>query len=316
MPPLRVVIDCDTGVDDAMAILYGLLAPGIDVVGLTCVWGNCAVETATVNTLRLLEIVEQPHTPVAMGAPRPMLGPEPKFAGGVHGLDGQGNANLPLPTLKPARESAAELIVKLAHQFPDELTLVPMGPLTNIAAALLLDPSIARLYKRCVLMGGAFLVPGNAGKFGEANVWHDPEAAQMVFEAGWPLTAVGLDVTHTVRLTQELLDDLRDSGSTAAIHLHRITDFYMSRYASRWGRRECAMHDALALGIAEDPTIATRAPTVRVDVELNGTHTRGMTVGDFRVWASPDNANCVVPLEVDRDRFIDRWASVIRGQAP
>jgi purine nucleosidase len=310
-----VVIDCDTGVDDAMAVLYGLLAPSVDVVGLTCVWGNCSVEVSTANTLRLLEIVGRPDVPVAMGAARPMLGPVPTFAGGVHGLDGQGNTNLPPPTLEPAGQSAAELIVELAHRHPNELTLVPVGPLTNVAAALLLDPSIARLYKRCVLMGGSFLVPGNASKFGEANVWHDPEAAQMVFDAGWPLTAVGLDVTHKVRLTQELLDDLRESGSPAGIHLHRITDLYMTRYASRWGKRECAMHDALALGIAEDPTIASHAPTVRVDVELNGAHTRGMTVGDFRGRAPAENANCVVPLEVDADRFIARWASVIRSRA-
>jgi purine nucleosidase len=312
--PIRVVIDCDTGVDDAMAVLYGLLSPQIDVVGLTCVWGNTSVEQATTNTLRLLEIVAQPDVPVAMGAPRPLIGPEPTFAGGVHGLDGQGNTNLPPPSLKPRRETAAELIVRLGREHPGELILVPVGPLTNIAIALAMEPGLARLYREVVLMGGAFLTPGNASRFGEANIWHDPEAAQMVFEAGWPITAVGLDVTHKTMLSDARLERLRESGTPAGEHLHRITQFYLERYAARRGRRECAMHDALALGIAEDRSLMTRAPTARVDVELTGTHTRGMTVADLRLWASPDGANAVVPLEVDAERFIERWMTVVSGR--
>ncbi len=190
--PTRVVIDCDTGVDDAMAILYGLLSPNIEIVGLTCCWGNIWVETTTANTLRLLEIVQMPSIPVAMGARKPLLGPIWELGNGVHGADGQGNTNLPPPKLEPVKESAAELLVRLAHEHPGELTLVPIAPLTNVAAALALDPSIAQLYKEVVLMGGNFLAPGNAAKWAEANIWHDPEAAQMVFEAGWPITAVGL----------------------------------------------------------------------------------------------------------------------------
>ncbi|HEV8632925.1 MAG TPA: nucleoside hydrolase [Chloroflexota bacterium] len=318
--PVRVVIDCDTGVDDAMAVLYGLLSPNIDVVGLTCVWGNTSVENATANTLRLLEIaasstggVEQPGVPVAKGAARPLIGPEPQFASGVHGLDGQGNTNLPPPRLEPTGETAAELIVRLAREHPGELVLVPTGPLTNVAIALAMEPGIARLYREVVLMGGAFLAPGNASRFGEANIWHDPEAAQMVFEAGWPITAVGLDVTLKAMLSAENLERLRESGTPAGVHLHKITQFYLERYAARRGRRECAMHDALALGIAEDRSLVLHAPTARVDVELTGTHTRGMTVADLRLWASPDGANAVVPLEVDSQRFIDRWMKVIGG---
>lgn len=312
--PIRVVIDCDTGVDDAMAVLYGLLSPNVDVVGLTCVWGNTSVENATANTLRLLEIANRPRIPVAMGAARPLIGPEPKFAGGVHGLDGQGNTNLPPPQLEAIGETAAELIVRLGREQPGELVLVPTGPLTNVAIALAMEPGIARLYREVVLMGGAFLTPGNASRFGEANIWHDPEAAQMVFEAGWPITAVGLDVTHKTMLSAENLDLLRESGTPAGVHLHRITQFYLERYAARRGRRECAMHDALALGIAEDRSLMTHAPTARVDVELTGTHTRGMTVADLRVWASPEGANAVIPLEVDAPRFIERWMGVISGR--
>ncbi|MFN8524640.1 MAG: nucleoside hydrolase [Chloroflexota bacterium] len=306
-----VVIDCDTGVDDAMAIFYGLLAPHIDIVGLTCVWGNIWVETATLNTIRLLELVDRTDIPVAMGAGKPLVGPQWKLGDGVHGADGQGNVNLPAPRTKPVNESAADLLIRLAHERPGELVLVPVGPLTNIATALLQDPSIAKLYKSVVLMGGNFLAPGNAAKWAEANIWHDPEAAQIVFEAGWPVTAVGLDVTLKTMLSEGRLTEMRDANTVAGNHLHRISQFYLERYAARRGRRECSMHDALALGIAADPSLATHSPRVRVDVELNGTHTRGMTVGDFRPWASGPEANANVVLEVDSARFIDRWMDVI-----
>jgi purine nucleosidase len=309
--PTQVVIDCDTGVDDAMALLYGLLAPEVEIVGLTCVWGNTWVETTTRNTLRLLELVGRPDIPVAMGAGKPLLGPRWELGDGVHGADGQGNTNLPPPTLQPVRESAAELLVRLAHERPGELTLVPTGPLTNVATAVLLDPAIAQLYRRVVLMGGAFLVPGNVASWAEANIWHDPEAAQIVFEAGWPITAVGLDVTHRTMLDASLIDRLRDSGTPAGVHLHRITQHYLDHYTVRRGRRECAMHDALALGIVADPSLVLQAPLVRVDVELTGTHTRGMTVVDFRPEYPPDQPNAAVVLQVDSQRFIDRWLEVL-----
>ena len=309
--PTRVVIDCDTGVDDTMAIFYGLLSPDIDVVALTCVWGNISAETATRNTLRLLEMLDRPSIPVALGANKPLIGPEWEFGQGVHGADGQGNLDLPPPTLTSANESAAELIVRLAHEHPGELTLLPTGPLTNVATAVLMDPEIAKLYKEVVLMGGAFLAKGNAARWGEANIWHDPEAAQIVFDAGWPVTAVGLDVTDKTMLSQERLDRLRDSGTPAGVHIHRITRYYVDRYSARTGRRECAMHDALALAIATDPSLVLEAPKVRVDVELTGTHTRGMTVGDFRSWVSSDDANATVVLRVDSERFIERWMETL-----
>ncbi len=310
--PTYVVIDCDTGVDDTMAIFYGLLAPEIEVVGLTCVWGNITVDTTTTNTLRLLEMMGRPEIPVARGAHKPLVGPEWPLGNGVHGSDGQGNLNLPPPTLKPVAESAAELLIRLAHEHPGELTLVPTGPLTNVATAVLMDPGIAKLYKRVVLMGGNFLVHGNAARYAEANIWHDPEAAQIVFEAGWDVTAVGLDVTDKTMLSQERIDKLRDSGTVAGVHISRITRHYVDRYSVRTGRRECAMHDALALAIAADPTLVRSAPKVRVDVELNGTHTRGMTVGDFRTWRdSGDDANATVVLEVDSERFITRWMEIL-----
>jgi purine nucleosidase len=308
---LRCVIDCDPGVDDAMALWYGLLHPEIEIVALTSVWGNADVETTTRNALRIVEMAEQGTIPVAVGADKPLLGPPKERGEGVHGHDGQGNTNLPPPKLEPSKESAVELLIRLAHEQPGELTLVPIGPLTNVAAALLADPSIARLYKEVVVMGGAFLVPGNVSPFGEANIWHDPEAAQVVIEAGWPLTIVGLDVTMKARLGQKELDRVEASGTAAGKHLHAISDFYLTRYQSRWGARECAMHDPLALAIAHDPTLVKKAPLVRVDVELRGKHTRGMTVADLRQGRERDDVNGAVVLDADYPRFLERWMEVI-----
>ena len=307
----RVVIDCDTGVDDTMAILYGLLAPHIDIVAMTCVWGNISVGLSTTNTLRLLEIMGRPDIPVAMGASKPLVGPEWMSNSGVHGADGQGDTNLPTPRLKSVAESAAQLLIRIAHEFPGELTLVPMGPLTNVAAAVIMDPSIAKLYKGVVLMGGAFSVYGNLGRWSEANIGHDPEAAQIVFEAGWPITAVGLDVTLKTMLPAANLDALRDSGTVAGIHMYRIAQHYLAFYARRRHHQECAMHDALALAIAADPSLMLVSPKMRVDVELNGTHTRGMTGAEFRPWADQAAANAIVPLAVDSRRFITDWMETL-----
>jgi purine nucleosidase len=311
---LKVVLDCDTGVDDAMAILYGLLAPEIDFVAMGTVWGNAPVEVCTANTLRLLEMVGQPHVPVAEGAGKPVMGPLTHVSTDVHGEDGQGNVNLPPPTLKPTGEGAAAQLIRLAHERPGELTLVAIGPLTNVAAAVMADPRIAGLYKQVVIMGGAFFTPGNVTRVAGANGWHDPEAAQTVYEAGWPIVVVPLDVTHQVCVTATMLEQLRGGGTPAGVHVHRITEHYMARYERTFpGEAKCSMHDALALAIAADRALVRRSRFARVDVELTGTLTRGMTVGDFRPWARREDANAEVVFEAHEERFLNRWMRVLGG---
>jgi purine nucleosidase len=313
MTAMQVVLDCDPGVDDAMAILYGLAAPEIEIVAIGTVWGNVSVETTTANALRLVEIGGRPETPVAMGARKSLIGPPPGFAGHIHGEDGAGNTFLPEAAGRATGETAAAQIVRLGRERPGELSLVAVGPLTNLALALGLDPGIAGLYREVVVMGGAFLVPGNIYPFGEANIANDPEAAQVVLDAGWPLTMVGLDVTEKSRVTEGMLEGLRDSGSAAGIHLHRISGVYLSAYEARYGMRETPMHDALALGIAADRSLVRRARRVQVDVELTGTHTRGMTVADLRAWADPEVGNANVVLEADGEGFVRRWLGVLGG---
>lgn len=160
-------------------------------------------------------------------------------------------------------------------------------------------------------MGGAFLIPGNITAVAEANIGHDPEAAQMVLEAPWSVTLVPLDVTDRARISEAQLEQLRDTATDAGKHLHEISDIYLSAYEARFNERVSPMHDALALGIAVDPTLVKEAPVVRVDVELNGAHTRGMTVGDFRVWADPNRANARVVMKADGERFVRRWFDVL-----
>lgn len=294
-----------------MAIFYGLLAPELEVAAIGSVWGNAEVNTTTANALRLLEIAGRPEIPVAAGAPGPLVGPPRALGHAVHGADGQGNTHLSPPRLRPTRASAAAQLVRLGHEHPGELVLVALGPLTNLALALSLDPAIARLYREVVIMGGAFLAPGNVSPVAEANIWHDPEAAHVVLSAEWPVTLVGLDVTRKVRLTERVLERLRDSGTPWGLHLHRISAHYLSHYAQRWGRRECAMHDALALAIAADRSLALREVRTRVDIELAGTHTRGMTVADLRPGTVVESANASIVLEADGARFLERWEATL-----
>ncbi|MGC4190125.1 MAG: nucleoside hydrolase [Thermomicrobiales bacterium] len=310
-----IIFDCDPGVDDAMALLWGLADPRIDIVAIGTVWGNVSVDLTTGNALRLLEIGGRPDIPVAKGARKPLLGPEPSFENGVHGRNGQGDVDLDPPTAAAAEETAAAQIVRLANERPGELTLVAVGPMTNLAIALSLDPGIAGRLKRVVLMGGAFQVPGNVSPTGEANIWHDPEAAQMVMEAGWPLTIVGLDVTEQARVTESMLRDLAATGNPSTVHLQRISDGYLNIYTGRYGsdERQCPMHDALALGIAVDESLLVDAPMAHVSVELDGAVTRGSTIADLRAWADPAKANARVALKADGARFVREWVATMES---
>lgn len=311
--PTPIVLDCDPGVDDAMALLWGLADPRIDIVAVGTVWGNVSVDLTTVNALRLLEIGGRPDIPVAKGARKPLIGPEPSFEHGVHGRNGQGDVELHDPTVVHVEETAAAQLVRLANERPGELTLVAVGPMTNLAIALSLDPGIATRFKQVVLMGGAFQVPGNVSATGEANIWHDPEAAQMVMEAGWPLTVVGLDVTEQARITESMLRELAATGNLSTVHLQRISDGYLNIYTGRYGsyERQCPMHDALALGIAVDESLLVDAPMAHVSVELHGAVTRGSTIADLRSWADPAKANARVALRAEGERFVREWVATM-----
>ena len=212
-----ILLDCDTGIDDALTLLYlaSLVKAGdAELAAVGTVHGNVAPDVGALNTLRVLERAGLTGVPVAVGAARPMA-QEAQFAHDWHGADGLGETGLPEPDDRPVEASAPEQIIRLAKERPGELTLLAVGPLTNLGIALLLEPSLPALFREVVVMGGAFDHHGNVTSHAEANVWHDPEAAELVFAAGWPITLVPLDATHPTAVDGEWLDRLAAGGATS-----------------------------------------------------------------------------------------------------
>lgn len=276
MTARKIIIDTDPGIDDAMAIFLALTSPELDVVGLTTVMGNVEVDLATTNALRLLEIAGRSDIPVAEGAAKPIAADFLGAVGFVHGDDGQGNAFLPPPTGQPLGISAAEFIVQQARAHPGEITLVPIGPLTNIALALRLEPNLPSLVAGVVLMGGNAFCAGNASPAAEANIRNDPEAADVVFGAGWPITMVGLDVTNEVLMTDHDLDELHSFATPQGKHLGRINPFYRAFLGERLGTSGIVIHDSAAIAYLLAPGLfkVVKAP---VRVETGGSFSRGKT---------------------------------------
>jgi inosine-uridine nucleoside N-ribohydrolase len=252
--PDKIIIDTDPGVDDAMAIFFALNSPELDVLGLTTTFGNVSVDMATDNALRLLEMIGK-DIPVARGASTPWaqnLLPYPDF---VHGADGFGNVNLPAPKGSPIELTAAEFIVQQVLANPNEVTLVAVGPLVNLALALKLDPSIAKLVKKVVIMGGTINEPGNVSPVAEANIFCDPHAADIVFKADWPVHMIGLDVTHKVLMMDALQERVRDANPAFGEFLYKAGRFYSDFYKANRGAEGCYVHDSSAVAYAINPDL-------------------------------------------------------------
>ena len=276
MPPQKIIIDTDPGIDDSMAIFFALSSPELEVIGLTTVFGNVHVDLAATNALRLLEIAGRTDIPVARGAANSLVGDYGNPPAFIHGDDGQGNVHLPPPAGTPVAQSAAQFIVEQVMSAPGEITLVPIGPLTNIALALRLEPRIAQNVKQVVLMGGNALVSGNSTPAAEANIHDDPEAADVVFGAGWPITMVGLDVTTKASMTDEQLQSYGRSNNPMAQHLARITPFYMDFSKRVNGVGGLLVHDSTAIAYLLLPdAFTTKSWPVRVE-------TQGMSRG--KTW--------------------------------
>ena len=282
MTPRPVYFDCDTGIDDALALVYLMASPEITLAGIGTVSGNIDAERAATNTLDLLALGGMDDVPVAIGAMNPLA---TTFSGGVphiHGHNGIGDVELPHTGRAPEAESAAEMLVRLARQYPGELDVIAIGPLTNLALALELDPGIAQLVREVTIRGGAALVPGNLSPVGEANIWNDPEAAQAVVAAPWQVVMVPLDVTLENTFEESDRLALAASGSPLNRALADILDLYFGFYLGEYGRRMCALHDPLAAAIAVGQIIATRAPNVPVVVDDTQGPGRGQTICDLR----------------------------------
>ena len=276
----KVILDTDPGIDDAQAIAFALAHPDIHLLGLTTVFGNASIELTTRNALLLLERFGHPELPVARGAETPLEQTPFPPADFVHGADGLGNLDLADPVGAAVSASAAEFIVEQTRQDPGNITLIAVGPLTNIAAAVSLDPSLPSRVKELIVMGGTVDEPGNVTPLAEANFHNDPHAADQVFAHDWPVTVIGLDVTHQVLLGDSDLGRLRDGGGETGKFLWESSRFYVDFYTQKGAASEasepsCAMHDASALVYAVNPELfETVSGPARVVAE-------GMAAGQF-----------------------------------
>lgn len=300
----RIIIDTDPGVDDSMAILLAFRSPELKIEAMTTVFGNTGTDVTTANALRLAELAGHPEVLVARGAEKPMLRPYTGEGWRVHGRNGLGGVDFPPPQGRPDPRRAAQLIVDMVMANPGEITLVPLAPMTNIALAALLEPEIVGMVKEVVLMGGAASVPGNASPVAEANIRNDPEAANIVFHAGWPITMVGLDVTHKTVMNGAYMERLKAAGNPHTDFIYAITRHYMGLYAAR-GVDGMPVHDPSAIAYLIDPSLFT-TKLVYVDVERHSPYHQGHTVPDWREQrGQPANVN--VCVDVDSARLLEMY---------
>ena len=306
----KIIIDTDPGVDDTMAILLALKSPELDLIGLTTIFGNTNCTQTSINALKLLELAERDDIPVAKGSDVPLIISPPPHATHVHGEDGLGNSNLPMPKGKVLEISAAQFIVKMILENPGEITLVPIGPLTNIALAAKIEPKIINLVKEVVIMGGAATVSGNVTPVAEANIWQDPHAASIVFSARWPLTMLGLDVTTKVIQTEAYLNEIYSANNNATNIIKAVTPFYQDFYFKCFGSRDLHTHDPSTIAYILSPElfITQSAPII---VETEG-RCAGQTIPDFKnQWGKHPKTNICIAvdangvLELIKDRLIN-----------
>jgi purine nucleosidase len=333
-----LILDVDTGIDDSLALLYAAASPDADLIAVTCVAGNVDARQVATNTLAVLELAGRGDVEVALGREVPLVRPlvtTPE----THGPRGLGYAELPPAAAALSKRHAVDLLIDEARRRPGELTLVTLGPLTNLAVAVLREPQLPRLYRRYVLMGGSYRSPGNTAPTTEWNINVDPDAAKVVFSA-WAAgheadpsicrpVALGLDVTERAKITPEHVVALaRRAGSTPddSLALARGEDpmhaarsvasnpivryvadalrYYMEFHSRYDGFYGAFIHDPLAVAAALDPTLI-RTEALAVDIELGGTLTTGETVTDWRrVWGRPPNLD--VAVEADAETFLDR----------
>lgn len=324
--PRRIIIDTDPGVDDALAILLALRSPELRVEAITAVAGNVTLDQATENALKVTELAGKEEVAVARGAAKPLVN-KPALAEFVHGAGGLGGVELPAPRFEPDQRAAADLIAETVLAAPGEITLVAIGPLTNLATAFTRDASLAGAVAEVILMGGV-CGEGNVTPVAEFNIHTDAEAAKVVFESGAPITMLALDATRQAVLRREHLARLRESEDTVARTAALLAETYVA-FGERLGLGGAALHDPLAVGLAIDRGFATEIEPMRVDVETKGEFTYGETVCDRRLVRrplldmgsyfrtgepEPVKPNADVPIKIDGDRFVEFLLTRLRGE--
>jgi purine nucleosidase len=305
----RIILDCDPGHDDAVAILLAWGSPAIDLVAVTTVFGNQSIEKVTRNALAIARIAGITGIPFARGAHRPLVRAS-GTAESIHGDSGLDGPALPEPALVLDPRHAVTLITDTVMAAePGTITLVATGALTNLALAVRTEPRIVARVKEVVLMGGS-VAGGNWSATSEFNIITDPEAAHIVFNEAWPLTMVGLDATHQALATPPVLEAIAALDTGPSRFVGELMDFFADSYRDAQGFDHPPVHDPVAVAYVIDPTILTvrKAP---LDVELRGTLTLGMTVADFRAPAPPD-CTTQVAIGLDHGRFWDLVTDALR----
>jgi purine nucleosidase len=301
----KIILDCDPGHDDAIAMMLAWGNPEIDLVAVTTVMGNQTIDKVTRNALAVAKVAGITGVPFARGAHRPLVR-EVEVADAIHGESGLDGPRMPDPTLTLDPRHAVDLIIDTVMAAePGEITLVPTGALTNIAMAVRKEPRIAERVKEIVLMGGGVGV-GNWSATSEFNIVIDPEAAHIVFNESWPLTMVGLDLTHEAIATPAVAAAIAAVDTAPARFVGELLEFFGAAYRDAQGFEHPPVHDPCAVALVIDPTVM-EVVRVPLDVELTGSITLGMTVADFRRPAPPD-CTTHVARNLDHAKF---WALVV-----
>ncbi|GCE46494.1 purine nucleosidase/pyrimidine-specific ribonucleoside hydrolase/ribosylpyrimidine nucleosidase [Thermosporothrix hazakensis] len=277
MIPHKIILDCDPGHDDAVAILLAARHPAIELLAITTVAGNQSVEKTTANALKVCALADIRHVPIAKGAEKPLRG-TPTFADNIHGESGMDGPTLPEATMQVSPLHAVDLMISLLLQSQGDITLVLTGPFTNLALAMQREPAIVPKIKQIVVMGGAIGL-GNVTPGAEFNVWFDPEAAAQVFACGRPLLMVPLEVTHQALATEEILQQLQASGRPVPRFVADLLTYFAGTYQREFGFPAAPVHDPCTVAALIDPAII-ETREMRVEIETGGEWSRGRTVCD------------------------------------
>lgn len=306
MAKRKMILDLDTGVDDALAIAYALADPEVDLIGIVSSYGNNLLDVCAENSLKLLELLGHTDIPVFKGLPHSCTTDHfdvMQVSKDIHGDNGIGDVELPAPSRALEEQSGVDFYIEAAHKYGKDLIIIPTGPMTNLAAALKKDPEIADLIGNVTFMGGALTVEGNVTPVAEANINQDPKAADEVMKSNLPLTMVGLDVTLRTLLTKNETKQWRELGTASGNAFADITDFYIDAYYNLdIDKRGCALHDPLAVGVGIDPSFVSTISLFMKVVYQEGPY-YGRTIGDNAKLNDP-NPNVKVAVNVDKERYL------------
>lgn len=313
MAQYKMILDLDTGVDDALALAWAVADPRVDLIGIISSYGNTLVETAAQNSLNLLHLLGADDVPVFLGKSHSST--TDSFATMeismlIHGRNGVGDVTLPTSPRAVESQDGVDFLIEAAHQYGDDLIFIPTGPLTNLAAAIQKDPEVATLIGNTTLMGGALTVPGNVTPFTEANIHQDPEAADYAFTRQQNLTMVGLDVTLRTLLTKQETAQWRALGTDKAEKFADLMDYYIDAYYNLdIDKKGAALHDPLAVAVGIDPSYVTTIPlAMRVTYDRkSGDY--GRTIGDKDKLLEPTTTKAAVL--VDTPRFVQDFQNIM-----